>query len=166
MIFVHVMQVFLAPTPAKAWFLKPAERRWLQKRQDDTHNEAMKRTHGANSSMIDGLINWRLWYLGAKTRYLFECHIWQVRTVIPGGCGVWVRALVLCCDGTFWLFEYDDRLSLDMVLSPLCSAILQNRGLYFLRAKLFLRSPGNVSQALCGSWWSAASTACCSGHPC
>jgi len=57
-------QVFLAPTPGTAWFLKPAERRWLQQRQDDSHAAAMKRTHGANSSMISGLTNWRLWYLG------------------------------------------------------------------------------------------------------
>lgn len=82
MIDNHVMQIFLAPTPAKAWFLKPAERRWLQKRQDDTHEEAMKRTHGANSSMIDGLINWRLWYLGTSTRHVLECDISQVRTVM------------------------------------------------------------------------------------
>lgn len=77
----------------------------------------MKRTHGANSSMIDGLINWRLWYLGTSTRHVLECDISQVRTVMTGGCGVWVRALVPCCDGTFWLLEYDDMLSLEVVLS-------------------------------------------------
>ncbi|KAK9845271.1 hypothetical protein WJX81_001693 [Elliptochloris bilobata] len=76
-IFGLALRVFLAPTPGQAWFLKPAERRWLQKRQDDNHEAAMRRTHGANSSMIQGLTNWRLWYLGVMW-FLVECSIYGV----------------------------------------------------------------------------------------
>ncbi len=68
-------QVFLAPTPGTAWFLKPAERRWLQQRQDDSHAAAMKRTHGQNSSMVSGLTNWRLWYLGIVRAPLALCSL-------------------------------------------------------------------------------------------
>lgn len=67
--------MFLAPTPGTAWFLKPAEQRWLQQRQDDSHAAAMRRTHGKNASMISGLTNWRLWYLGVMW-FLVECSIY------------------------------------------------------------------------------------------
>ena len=44
-------QAFLAETPAKAWFLRPAEREWLHARQERATQTALDNArHGTSTS--------------------------------------------------------------------------------------------------------------------
>ena len=54
-IYGIVLKVLLAPTPGVAWFLKPAERTWLQQRQDNIHLGAMANSGGRGSTIMGAL---------------------------------------------------------------------------------------------------------------
>ena len=46
------VKLLLAPKPATAWFLQPAEREWLQQRQDNMHAGAVATSGGRGSTIL------------------------------------------------------------------------------------------------------------------
>ena len=46
------VKLLLAPKPSTAWFLQPAEREWLQQRQDNVHIGAVANAGGKSTSIL------------------------------------------------------------------------------------------------------------------
>ena len=46
------VKLLLAPKPSTAWFLQPAEREWLQQRQDNVHAGAVATSGGRGSTIL------------------------------------------------------------------------------------------------------------------
>jgi len=51
-IYGVVLRVLLAPKPSVAWFLQPAERTWLQQRQDNVHLAAVSNSSGKGTTIL------------------------------------------------------------------------------------------------------------------
>lgn len=46
------VKLLLAPKPSTAWFLQPAEREWLQQRQDNVHAGAVATSGGRGTTIL------------------------------------------------------------------------------------------------------------------
>ena len=51
-IYGIILRVLLAPKPSVAWFLQPAERTWLQQRQDNVHLAAVGNSSGKGTTIM------------------------------------------------------------------------------------------------------------------